>query len=85
MLWFILLLHSLPVKKKILCDERKVKEFLFDAFSQIFSFSFFFFFFLLFLLEIGSQFFKTDFFTGLSVKTQEFNQKCQLTLRRLPA
>lgn len=81
MLWFILLLHSLPVKKKILCDERKVKEFLFDAFSQIFSFSFF----LLFLLEIGSQFFKTDFFTGLSVKTQEFNQKCQLTLRRLPA
>lgn len=81
MLWFILLLHSLPVKKKILCDERKVKEFLFDAFSQIFSFSFF----LLFLLEIGSQFFKTDFFTGLSVKTQEFNQKCQLTLGRLPA
>lgn len=68
-------------KRRYYVMKRKVKEFLFDAFSQIFSFSFF----LLFLLEIGSQFFKTDFFTGLSVKTQEFNQKCQLTLGRLPA
>lgn len=57
--------------------KRKVKEFLFDAFSQIFSF--------LFLVGIGCQFFKTGLLTGLSVKTQEFIQKCQLTLVRLPA